>query len=149
SGNTRVLAGALARRDGADTFEVLPREPWPQDYDETVEWSSRWRRSETDLALAENLASIGRHQSVFLGFPIWGTDLPAVIRSFLRTHDLSGKTVVPFITYGSTGIGSSMQTVRRFAPNARFVPEFALRCDQERSTLDSLRDFLESVRTPL
>ena len=145
SGNTRVVAGALARRFGADVFELRPRDPWPADYDEMVAWASRLRESEADVPLAENLGDVDRYRTVFLGFPVWGTDLPAVTRSFLRSHDLSGKSVVPFITYGSSGEGSSMRTVRTLAPDARFVEPFVLRCDQERSTLDSLNAWLEGV----
>lgn len=145
SGNTRVIAGALARRFGADIFELRPRDPWPADYDEMVAWASRWRESDTDVPLAESPGDLDRYRTVFLGFPVWGTDLPAVTRSFLRGHDLSGKTVVPFITYGSSGEGSSMRTVRALAPDARFVEPFVLRCDQERSTLNSLNTWLEGV----
>jgi flavodoxin len=145
SGNTRVIAGALARRYGADIFELRPRDPWPADYDEMVAWASRWRESEADMPLAESIGNLDRYRTVFLGFPVWGTALPAVTRSFLRSHDLSGKTVVPFITYGSSGEGSSMRTVRALAPDARFVEPFVLRCDQERSTLDSLNAWLEGV----
>ena len=53
--------------------------------------------------------------------------------------------MVPFITYGSSGEGSSMRTVRAVAPDARFVEPFVLRCDQERSTLDSLNSWLEGI----
>ena len=121
SGNTRVIAGALARRFGADVFELRPRNPWPADYEEMVAWASRLRESEVDVPLAESLGDLDRYRTVFLGFPVWGTDLPAVSRSFLRSHDLAGKTVVPFITYGSSGEGSSMRTVRALAPDARFT----------------------------
>jgi flavodoxin len=148
SGNTRVLASALARRHGADLFEVRPRDPWPADYGQMVEWASRLRTSATDIPLAENLGRLDQYQTVFLGFPVWGTDLPAVMRSFLRSHALGGKTVVPFITYGSSGIGSSMQSVRRFAPNARFIDPFVLQCDQERTILDRLDSYLGSARIP-
>lgn len=145
SGNTRVIAGALARRFGADVFELRPREPWPEDYDEMVAWASRLRESEADVPLAESFDELDRYRTVFLGFPVWSTDLAAVTRSFLRSHDLSGKTVVPFITYGSSGEGSSMRTVRALVPEARFVEPFVLRCDQERSTLGNLNAWLDGV----
>jgi flavodoxin len=120
SGNTRVLAGALARRYGADLFELRPHDPWPENYEEMVAWARALSASDVDVPLAETLPGIDGYQTVFLGFPVWSTDLPAVTRSFLRSHDLSGKTVVPFITYGSSGAGSSMRTVRALAPDAQF-----------------------------
>ena len=145
SGNTRVIAGALGRRFGADVFELRPRDPWPADYDEMVTWASRLRESNADVPLAGSVEGLDRYRTLFLGFPIWGTDLPAVTRSFLRSHDLSGKTVVPFITHGGYGPGSSIQTARASAPDARFLEPFVLRCDQERSTLDSLNAWLENT----
>nr|WP_280922868.1 flavodoxin [Rubellimicrobium aerolatum] len=149
SGNTWVLAGALARRYDADLFELRPRDPWPEDYEQMVTWAHEWRDSDGDVPLAETLSGIDSYRTVFLGFPIWGNELPAVARSFLRSHDLSGKTVVPFITYGSSGPGNSMETVRALAPNARVLDPFVLQCDQERSTLDSLEGWLGSVGEPL
>ncbi len=145
SGNTRVIAGALGRRFGADVFELRPRDPWPADYDEMVAWASRLRESGADVPLAGTVEGLGRYGTVFLGFPIWGTDLPAVTRSFLRSHDLSGKTVIPFITHSGYGPGSSMDTARAAAPGARFAEPFVLQCDQERSTLDSLNAWLEQT----
>lgn len=148
SGNTRVLAGALSRRFNADLFELRPRDPWPADYEEMVDWATRMREEGGALPLAE-LPDVTRYPTVFLGFPIWGTDLPAITASFLRSIDLSGKTVVPFITYGSSGQGRALETARGFAPNARFLAPFVLRCDQERDTLRTLDGWLDDLGTSL
>lgn len=141
SGNTRVLAGALSRKYGADLFEVRPRVPWPADYDQMVDWATRMREDQIDIPLAETLDSDGYH-TVFLGFPIWGGDLPAVVTSFLRGHDLTQKTVIPFITPGGYGQGDAMGTVRDLARNAEFLDPFVLQCDQERDTLRRMDDWL-------
>lgn len=142
SGNTRVLAGALARRFGADLFELRPRDPWPEDYEEMVAWATRMREAGGRLPLAEDLPGIGGYRSVFLCFPIWGEDLPAVMASFLRGHDLSGKTVVPIITHGGYGAGTSVETARTLAPDARFTEPFVLECNQERDDLRRLDRWL-------
>jgi hypothetical protein len=56
---------------------------------------------------------------VFLGFPIWGTALPAPVRTFLTTHGLSSKTLVPFRHPRRYGAGSTPQTVTELARNSR------------------------------
>lgn len=145
SGNTRVLAGALGRRFGADVFELHPRDPWPADYDAMVAWASRLRESDADVLLTGEVADLDRYQTIFLGFPVWGMDLPAVTRSFLRGHDLAGKPIVPFITHGGYGPSGVIETARASAPGARFAEPFVLRCDQERGTLDSLNTWLETA----
>lgn len=143
SGNTRVLGEALSRRLAADLFEVRPRDPWPVDYEEMVDWASRMRETGEQIALVDALDTSG-YRRVFLGFPIWGGDLPAVMTSFLSSHDLAGKTVVPFITHGGYGQGEAIRTARGLAPDAVFLDPFVLRCDQERDTLRRLDGWLEN-----
>ena len=62
-------------------------------------------------SLATLLPNVERYETVFLGFPIWGMTAPSIIRSFLSKHDLSGKTLVPFITHGGYGLGQSLGVV--------------------------------------
>lgn len=141
SGNTRMLAGDLSRRYNADLIEVRPRDPWPEDYEDMVAWASRWRES-SDLLALESVPDLSRHETIFLGFPIWGGALPAPVRSLLSATDLSGKTVLPFITHGGFGAGNAVQEIRSLAPDARFPQEFVLQCDQERDNLDALHRWL-------
>src|SRR6187402_930298 len=72
SGNTRVVAGLIQRARGADLFEILPAEPYPDDYLETVAQATRERDRGFAPPLAASVSSIARHGTVYLGFPIWG-----------------------------------------------------------------------------
>lgn len=144
SSNTRMLAGHLSRSFNADLFEVRPRDPWPEDYDEMVAWATQWRESDRLLPL-DQVPDLSGHTVVFLGFPIWGSALPAPMRSFLAAGDLSGKTVLPLITHGGFGIGSAMDTLRGNAPGADIADPFILQCDQERDNLNALRPWLDGL----
>jgi flavodoxin len=149
SGNTRVIAGQLRRRYNADLFEIRTAVPYPEDYEETVEQARLQRDAAATPELAERVADIARYETVFLGFPIWGEALPAPLRTFLTTHDLSGKAVVPFITHGGYGPGSAPQTLADLAPRARLVEAFVLECDQERDTLNRVSAWLQKVEPQL
>jgi flavodoxin len=149
SGNTRVIAGQLRRRYRADLFEIRTAEPYPEDYGEAVERARLERDAAASPALVESVAGIARYQTVFLGFPIWGAALPSPLRTFLTTHDLSGMTVVPFITHGGYGPGGAPQTVADLAPSARLVEPFVLECDQERDTLARVSAWLTDVEPQL
>jgi flavodoxin len=85
------------------------------------------------------------YDTVFLGLPIWGTTAPPVIRSFLSRHDLSSKTLVPFITHGGYGLGNSLAVVARHAPRAHIVRGFSKRCDQERELLREVTQWLGRI----
>lgn len=69
----------------------------------------------------------------------------APMRSLLSDVDLSGKTLLPFITHGGFGPGDAMAEVRNLAPDATFVTEFVLQCDQERDNLNAMRGRLDEV----
>lgn len=145
SGNTRVLAGALARRYNAPTFELRPRTPWPEDYEEMVAWASELRERGAAVPLAQEPGDLGSTRTIFLGFPIWGMAVPAIVTSFLRANDLSGKTIAPLITHGGYGAGNAMETHWALAPNATFLDPFVLECDQERNTLQALGGWADQV----
>lgn len=147
SGNTRVIAGTLKRQLGADLFEIKPRDAYPEDYEATVAQATAERDSGFEPPLEATVANMADYDTIFLGFPVWGETAPSVIRSFLAKHDLTGKTLRPFITHGGYGPGSSMAVLAAHAPDARIEPAFVMEADQERRTLNQVRDWLRSARS--
>jgi len=148
SGNTRVVAGQLARANRADLFEIVPAEPYPEDYLQTVDLAKRQTDAGVEPALRALANDIARYRTVFLGFPIWGMTTPPPIRTFLARHDLSGKTVVPFITHGGYGTGQSLVVLKRMAPAANVAEAFVMQADQERDTLERVTRWLERQPRP-
>lgn len=146
SGNTRVVAGLIQRGLRADLFEIRPATPYPEDYLETVEAARKESESGQARALAARVPNIADYDTVYLGFPIWGTTAPPVIRAFLTTHDLSGKTLVPFITHGGYGLGDSRSVLAELAPKAQLRREFSMQADQERRTMENVNAWLEMVQ---
>jgi flavodoxin len=146
SGNTRVIAGQLHRDLQADLFEIVPAQPYPEDYEATVAQATRERDAGFEPALKATVPNIAAYDTVYLGFPIWGETTPSIIRSFLRAHDLSGKTLRPFITHGGYGPGNSMSVLRSHAPKAQIAEPFVLEADQERRTMNQVRGWLASIQ---
>ena len=99
-------------------------------------------RQDTSRLSQATVPNIDSYEVIFLGFPIWGMTAPSVIRSFLSSHDLSEKTVVPFITHGGYGLGQSLAVVAEHAPRARLIDGFAMQADQERETLSQVTSWL-------
>jgi flavodoxin len=145
TGNTRVVAGQIRRALGAGLFDIQPAEPYPEDYEATVGQAQRERDSGYEPPLKETVPDIDSYGVVFLGFPIWGMTAPPVIRSFLSRHDLSRKTLVPFITHGGYGLGQSLAVLADHAPRARLLDGFAMEADQERETLTRVTRWLDSA----
>ncbi|SEK69243.1 Flavodoxin [Pseudoxanthomonas sp. GM95] len=147
SGNTRVIAGLLQRAFQADLFEIVPATAYPDEYLATVEEARQERDRDAARPLRATVAHLAPYDTVYLGFPIWGTTAPPVIKGFLKAHDLAGKQVVPFITHGGYGLGDSQAVLRRLAPQARFGSPFSMQADQERQTMERVNDWLTPQRS--
>jgi flavodoxin len=145
TGNTRVIAGQVHRAFDAALFEIQPAEAYPEDYEATVRQAQRERDAGHEPSLKAVTSSIASYEAIFLGFPVWGMTTPPVIRSFLSGHDLSGKTLVPFVTHGGYGLGNSLSVVTEHAPQARLLEGFAMQADQERETLAQVTRWLNAV----
>lgn len=146
SGNTRVVAGQIARATGAQVFEIRTVQAYPEDYQQMVAQAQRETESGFEPPLAATVPDIARYRTVYLGWPVWGMTAPSPIRSFLARHDLRGMTLVPFITHGGFGIGRSLAVLAQLAPQARIADAFVMQADQERDTLDRVTRWL--VRAP-
>ena len=147
SGNTRVIAGKIARTLGAAVFEIEPSQPYPEDYFETVEQARRERDSGLQPGLRGRVANLDEYDVVYLGFPIWGETAPPVTWSFLASPKLAGKTLIPFITHGGYGLGGSRKVVAAHAPGARQSDAgLVIQADQERRTVERVGEWLEKNR---
>lgn len=119
---TKGIAERIAAIIGGTTFRIEPEEPYTSadlDYNNP---SSRANREQNDPsarpAIANTLEGLENYDVVFLGYPIWWGDAPKIISTFLECYDLSGKTIVPFCTSHSSGIGSSDTDLHPLAPQA-------------------------------
>lgn len=147
TGNTRLIATQIARARNATLFPIVPAVPYSEDYEEQVAQAEDERRRGTLPPLQASVSDFEAFDTVYLGFPIWGTTAPSMIRSFLSNHDTSGKTLVPFVTHGGYGLGSSLAVVAEHAAGARLLDAFSKECDQERQTLREVTDWLQAVGT--
>ena len=89
-------------------------------------------------------ADLANYDVIFLGFPVWfGTYAPPVI-TFLNGADLSGKTVVPFCTFGSGGLETSVKDLVEAEPNAKVLPGYGVRAARLEAMPEEVDNFLKA-----
>lgn len=120
-GNTQYVAQLIQKMTGGDIFRIEPRKPYPTDHRILVKLAKEEKKRNYRPPLAERIENMDPYGTVFLGYPNWWADLPMVMYSFLESHDLSGKTVIPFNTHGGSGFSSTISTIVKLQPNARVV----------------------------
>ena len=113
TGNTEGVADAIAEATGGDLFEITPADPYAS---ADLDWTDADSRvvyeyenpEERDVALAqETPAGWEDYDVVFLGYPIWWGIAAWPVSSFVAANDFDGKTVIPFCTSSSSGLGES------------------------------------------
>lgn len=106
SGTTRGIAEALSEKTGANLFEISPLAEYSNVYTQS---NAEIRRGELP-ELAEKLEDVVQYDIVFVGYPVWWHSTPAPVSSFLESHDLAGKLIIPFCTSGGSEIDETLPT---------------------------------------
>jgi flavodoxin len=130
--NTKAVAEFIRDEVGGTLVPLELEKPYPADYRATVEQVARENETGYLPPLKTKIDAIGQYDVVFLGFPTWGMQLPPPVKSFLRQHDLKGKTVVPFNTNAGYGEGSSFATVKELCRECSVLEGFSTRGGIER-----------------
>ena len=121
TGNTEAVAGYIAEATGGDLFELEPAEPYT---DADLNWTDENSRvtlehedeSLRDVELvADTVDNWDSYDTVFIGYPIWWGIAAWPVDTFVETNDFTGKTVIPFCTSSSSGIGESGELLAELA----------------------------------
>lgn len=118
TGNTGVVADMIAQATGADLFSIRTVEQYPDTYDATLDQGQQEQSDGARPELATHLENLGSYDTIFLGFPNWWGDMPMAVYTFLDEVDLSGKTVIPFVTSGGSGFSNTISTIQQMEPQA-------------------------------
>ena len=125
--NTKAVAEEIATRLGADMEEIVPETPYDGDFQATIERCMQEREQGVIPTIQPIKADMAQYDVVFIGYPVWfGTYAPP-IAALLDQVDLSGKKVVPFCTFGSGGLESSVKDLAEKQPNAEVLLGYGVR----------------------
>jgi len=143
TGNTQLVADEIATRLGADIEAIEAVNPYDGTYQETIE-RCMVEREQGSIPEAQPVkADIAAYDVIFLGYPIWfGTYAPPVA-GWLRDADLKGKKVVPFCTFGSGGLDSSVKDLTAAQPEATVLPGYGVRAARLAAMPDEIDQFLK------
>lgn len=121
SGNTGSVAGYIAAALNADTFEITPVAPYTSEDLNWTDDNSRVSREHNDVSLrsveltAETVEHWEDYDTVLIGYPIWWGIAAWPVDGFVSANDFTGKTVIPFCTSASSGMGESGELLAELA----------------------------------
>ena len=120
TGVTAQAAQKVADATGGDVYAIIPAKPHT---DADLDWNDNRSRSSVEMndqkarpALGGKRLDVSEYDVVFIGYPIWWDQAPRIINTFIESHDLKDKTVIPFATSGGSTISGSAATLKRSYP---------------------------------
>lgn len=121
TGTTAKVAKEIAAETGGELYEIVPAEPYTA---ADLDWRNSHSRSSVEMndpksrpAMKGSKDDIGSYDVVYLGYPIWWGVAPHIINTFIESHDLKGKRVIPFATSGGSGIERSVGELKAAYPD--------------------------------
>lgn len=137
SGNTRTIAGLIHKITDSDLFEILPKQPYPENYNQCVEQAKREINSGYKPELQNGVSNIGAYDIVFAGSPNWWSTLAPPVVTFLSSYDFAGKTVIPFCTHGGGGKGRCLADVEKLTPKSNHLEGFVISGNRAGNSADN------------
>ena len=120
TGVTARAAQKVAEATGGEVYAITPAKPYT---DADLDWRDKQSRSSVEMndpkarpALGGKRLDVSEYDVVFIGYPIWWDQAPRLINTFIESHNLKGKTVIPFATSGGSTISGSAATLKRSYP---------------------------------
>ena len=121
TGTTEKAARRIAAAAGADIHEIVPEKKYTS---ADLNWRDSSSRSYVEMhnrsfrpALADSTTDLSGYSIIFIGYPNWWNSAPTIINTFIEHNDLSGKTIMPFMTSGGSNITNSENELHEAYPN--------------------------------
>ncbi|MBQ2574269.1 MAG: NAD(P)H-dependent oxidoreductase [Bacteroidales bacterium] len=142
--NTKAVATEIATKLNADIEEIVAVNPYDGDFQATIDRCIVEREQGTVTEIKPLAADIASYDVIFIGYPVWfGTYAPPVA-TFLANTDLSGKKIVPFCTFGSGGLESSVKDLAEKQPKAEILNGYGVRAARMDAMPKEIDNFLKA-----
>ena len=142
-GNTEILAEMVAEIIGGDLFEIQTINPYPADYDTCTDVAKQEQKDNARPELVGAVENMEQYSVCYLCYPIWWSDLPMAVYSFLDSYDWNGKTIITVNTHEGSGKGGTPDKIQKYLPDANVVDGIAMTGSMAQNSQDEARKQIE------
>lgn len=121
TGTTAKAAQLLAKVTGGELYEIVPEKRYT---DNDLDWRNEKSRCFVEMhnlnvrpAISNTKDNIADYDVIYLGYPIWWNIAPTLLNTFIESHNLKGKTIIPFATSGGSTIDNTVNELKRAYPD--------------------------------
>ena len=143
TGTTKTVAEELQKQLKADIESIECVKPYSGNFQETIQRGQREMQSGETPALKPLQKKIADYDVIFLGYPIWFGTYANPIATLVKEQDFAGKTIVPFCSFGSGGLNTSAEALKKTLPKAKIVKGYGVRTARVTAAAKELDRFLK------
>lgn len=145
SGNTRTLANQIKDITNGDIFEIQMSKGYPEEYSACTEVAKRDKETNARPELKAKVHNLDTYDVVFIGYPNWWGTAPMIIWTFMESHNLSGKTLIPFCTHGGGGEQNCFTDLADHAGKADILKGFTVSGSRAKSVKPQIESWLHEI----
>ncbi|MBP5409025.1 MAG: hypothetical protein J6Y46_02580 [Prevotella sp.] len=143
TGTTKTVAEELQKQLNADIESIEAVEPYSGNFQETIQRGQREMQSGEWPAIKPIQKKIADYDIIFLGYPIWFGTYANPIVTLIKENDFAGKTIVPFCSFGSGGLNTSTDALKKALPKATIKEGYGVRTARVAAAPKELDRFLK------
>lgn len=143
TGTTKTVAEELQKQLNADIESIEAVEPYSGDFQATIQRGQREMQNGEVPAIKPLKKKIADYDIIFLGYPIWFGTYAMPIATIVKENDFAGKTIVPFCTFGSGGLNTSSDALKKALPKATIKEGYGVRTARVAAAEKELDRFLK------
>lgn len=125
-----------------DLYEIRAADPYPDDYEATVERNQREQEADARPGIAGRLPDLERYDTILLGSGVWNVRAPMIMRTFVESFDFTGRTVLPLVTYAVSDMGQIADEYAELCAGATIGQGLAVRGEEARQARPDVEDWL-------
>lgn len=143
TGTTKAVAEELQKQLKADIESIEAVEPYTGDFQATMQRGQREMQKGKTPAIKPLKSKIADYDVIFLGYPIWFGTYAMPIATLVKENDFEGKTIIPFCTFGSGGLNTSTDALKKALPKAVIKDGYGVRTARVAAAEKELDRFLK------
>ena len=142
-GNTEVAAGIIRELTDGELFKLEQVQTYSKDYNECIAEAQADQKRNARPELKRYPDTIEGYDTIYLGFPnYWGT-MPMAVFTFLEHFDFDGKIIKPFCTHEGSGMGNSVNDIKRLCPGAKVEKGLAIRGSSVKNSKKDIENWIK------
>lgn len=112
TGNTQKLAKLISDEVGGDFRRIEPKTPYTTNHSDLVSIAKEEQNKDLRPEIKNRISDFNDYDIIYVGYPIWWSDMPQILYTFFELYDFSGKTVIPFSTHGGSGLAGTVNKLK-------------------------------------